>query len=59
MESAEPGRETPLAQVQELRELKRRYRIYNDETLRRWMTAVMGRHRQAMEEILTERGERA
>ena len=42
MESAEPGRETPLAQVQELRELKRRYRIYNDETLRRWMTAVMG-----------------
>ena len=59
MESAEPGRETPLAQVQELRELKRRYRIDNDETLRRWMTAVKGSHRQAMEEILTERGERA
>jgi len=42
--------------VQELKELKRRYGIYNDETLRRWMLAVTGSHRQAMEEILEERG---
>lgn len=56
MDATQPGRETPLAQVQELKELKRRYRIYNDETLRRWMTAVTGSHRQAMAEILKERG---
>lgn len=56
MDTTQPRRETPLAQVQELKELKRRYGIYNDETLRRWMLAVTGSHRQAMEEILEERG---
>lgn len=56
MDATQPGREPPLAQVQELKELKRRYSIYNDETLRRWMTAVTGSHRQAMAEILKERG---
>lgn len=58
MDASELCRETPLAQVQELKELKRRYGIYNDETLRRWMEAVTGSHRQAMEEILRERGSR-
>ncbi len=56
MSEDQPCRETPLAQVQELRELKRRYSIYNNETLRRWMEAVTGSHRQAMAEILQERG---
>ncbi len=55
MDDTQPSRDTPLAEVQELRELKRRYRIYNDETLRRWMAAVTGSHRRAMEEILRER----
>lgn len=55
MDTNGPCQETPLAQVQELKELKRRYGIYNDETLRRWMAAVTGSHRQAMEEILRER----
>lgn len=55
MDMTGPSQETPLAQVQELEELKRRYRIYNDEILRRWIKAVTGSHRQAMEEILRER----
>ncbi len=55
MDTGEPQRDVPLAEITELRELKRRYGIYNDETLRRWMAAVTGSHRQAMEEILRER----
>ena len=57
MDTIRPGQETPLAQVQELQELKKRYGIFNDETLRCWMAAVKGLHRRAMEEILRERGE--
>lgn len=56
MDTGEPQKGMPLAQTTELGELKRRYGIYNDETLRRWMSAVTGSHRQAMEEILRERG---
>lgn len=56
MDTGEPQKGMPLAQITELGELKRRYGIYNDETLRRWMSAVTGSHRQAMEEILRERG---
>ncbi len=56
MEPTRPCRETPLAQVRELQELKRRYRIYNNETLLHWMNAVTGSHREAMAEILRERG---
>lgn len=47
----------PLAQVQELAELKRRYGIYDSTTLRRWAAVVTGSHRRAMEELLRERGE--
>lgn len=49
--------ETPLAQVQEMGELKRRYAFYDSGTLLRWRAAVKGSHRWAMEEILRERGE--
>lgn len=50
-------RPTPLAQVEELEELKRRYGIYNSETLQRWVTAVTGSHREAMAQLLKERAE--
>lgn len=56
MDTGEPQKSAPVAEVTELKELKRRYRIYNDETLRRWMAAVTGSHRQAMAEVLKERG---
>ena len=50
-------RHTPLAEVEEMAELKRRYGIYDSATLRRWAAAVTGSHRRAMEELLWERGE--
>lgn len=56
MESRRLSRETPLAQVRGLEELKERYRIYDDQTLLRWMNAVTGSHRLAMAELLKERG---
>ena len=42
--------------MQEVKELKRRYSIYNNEVLLHWMVAVTGSHREAMAEILKERG---
>lgn len=56
MERSRPGRETPLARIQGLAELKERYRVYDDRTLLRWMNAVTGSHRRAMAEVLKERG---
>lgn len=56
MDDIQPCREAPLAQVQELKELKRRYSVYNNDILLRWMAAVTGSHREAMEEVLKERG---
>lgn len=56
MDSIRPHQEASLAQVQELKELKRRYSIYNNEVLLHWMAAVTGSHREAMAEILKERG---
>lgn len=50
-------RSAPLAEIEELGELKRRYGIYDSATLRRWAAAVTGSHRRAMEELLQERGE--
>lgn len=49
-------RSAPLAEIEELGELKRRYGIYDSATLRRWAAAVTGSHRRAMEELLRERG---
>ncbi len=46
----------PLAQVEDVEELKGRYRIYSDQVLLRWMSAVVGPHRTAMAELLRERG---
>lgn len=51
-----PEQFRPLAEVEELSELKRRYGIYNNTVLRRWAAVVTGSHRQAMEELLRERG---
>ncbi len=56
MDATRPLQETSLAQVQEVKELKRRYSIYNNEVLLHWMVAVTGSHREAMAEILKERG---
>lgn len=56
MDSIRPHQEASLAQVQERKELKRRYSIYNNEILLHWMAAVTGSHREAMAEILKERG---
>ncbi len=47
--------ELPLAQVEDPEELKRRYRPFSSSVLRRWMTVVVGPHREAMAAILTER----
>lgn len=46
----------PLAQVEDVEELKERYRLYNDEILLHWSQAVVGPHRAAMLELLRERG---
>lgn len=48
--------ETPLGQVLEAEELKRRYAFFDNGTLLRWREVVKGPHRVAMEEILRERG---
>lgn len=53
------GKSTPLAEVEEMAELKRRYGVYDSVTLRHWAAAVTGSHRRAMEELLRERGERS
>ncbi len=53
---AERPKELPLAQVEDREELKRRYRFVDSAVLRRWMTVVVGPHREAMAEILRERG---
>ena len=48
--------ERPLAQAEDVAELKERYRIFSDQTLLRWMEAVVGPHQKAMEALLRERG---
>ena len=50
------GKELSLAQTEDLEELKRRYRIFSTPVLRRWMSVVIGPHRNAMAAILKERG---
>lgn len=50
-------KELSLAQTEDMEELKRRYRIISTPTLRRWMTVVIGPHRNAMAAILRERGQ--
>lgn len=47
--------ELPLAQVEDPEELKKRYRPFSDPVLRRWITVVVGPHREAMAAILAER----
>lgn len=49
-------KERPLAQVEDVEELKERYRLYSDEILLHWSQAVVGPHRAAMLELLRERG---
>lgn len=50
-----PGQDLPLAQVEDMEELKNRYRFISDAVLRRWMTVVVGPHHEAMAAILAER----
>ena len=50
------GKELPLAQTEDLEELTRRYRIISTPVLRRWMSFLIGPHRNAMAAILKERG---
>lgn len=52
----EPLSQTPLAQVWEMEELKRRYGVYDDRILLRWRQVLTGRHRLAIDELLRERG---
>ncbi len=45
----------PLGQIEDPEELKRRYRIFSDQTLERWVTLVVGPHREAIAAVLRER----
>lgn len=54
----EPGQDLPLAQVEDLEELKNRYRFISGAVLRRWMDVVVGPHHDAMAAILAERNEK-
>ncbi len=47
--------ETPLTQVEDPEELKRRYRMFSDQVLRRWSEVIVGPHREAISAILQER----
>ena len=49
-----PGK-VPLAQLEDLEELKRRYAFASSDVLRQWMTVVTGPHREAMAALLSER----
>ncbi len=51
-----PMEEVPLGQLEDGEELKRRYGVFRDEVLLRWIEAVTGPHREAMIAILRERG---
>ena len=48
-------KERPLAQVEDMEELKERYRAFPSEKLRRWVELVVGPHREAMAALLRER----
>lgn len=48
-------RELPLAGMEDPEELKGRYRAISTEVLRRWMSAVIGPHHDAMAAVLAER----
>lgn len=52
---ANKWQELPLAQLEDPEELKRRYRAISSSVLRRWMTVVVGPHRNAMAAVLAER----
>jgi len=56
MEQDEP-RQAPLAQLEDQEELKKRYAFVSSRVLRRWMSVVVGPHREAMAALLRERGE--
>ena len=46
----------PLARLEELETLKLHYQDMDDSTLFKWMQAVKGAHREAMAQLLRERG---
>ena len=51
MEQDEP-RQAPLAQLEDQEELKKRYAFVSSQVLRRWMSVVVGPHREAMAALL-------
>ena len=53
-----PQEELPLAQVEDREALIRQYRTFDSRTLKRWSQVIVGPHREAMEAILRERGEK-
>lgn len=46
---------TPLGQLEDVEELKERYRVFSDEVLGRWVETITGPHREAIAAILGER----
>lgn len=46
-----------LAQMEDVEELKARYRCFSDQVLEKWRQAIVGPHREAMEAVLRERRE--
>lgn len=45
----------PLAQMEDVEELKRRYEIFSDQILEKWRRVITGPHREAIEAVLRER----
>lgn len=54
-ETATPGGAS-LAEIAELDALKVRYQAFDDQMLLKWVEVVTGTHRDAMAELLRERG---
>lgn len=57
-ETATPGGAS-LAEIAELDALKVRYQAFDDQMLLKWVEVVTGTHRDAMAELLRERGTRS
>lgn len=53
-----PQEELPLAQLEDREALIRQYRVFDSRTLKRWSQVIVGPHREAMEAVLRERGEK-
>ena len=52
----EHERALPLAQIEDVEELKQWYRMFSNEVLEKWRRVITGPHREAMVAVLRERG---